>query len=63
MQTNYQPAAVTYILIAITLYAFGPLIMIWAVNTLFNIGLAYSFTNWLAVLALWTLARTKITLN
>lgn len=29
-----------------------PLVIIWAVNTLFGFGIAYTFWNWLAVLVL-----------
>lgn len=67
MMTNYSPgdlpAMIMFLLMVVSLYALGPLAMIWAVNTLFNTGIAYSFVNWAAVLTLWTLARTKITLN
>ena len=31
-----------------------PLAIIWAVNTLFGLGIAYTFWNWLAVLVLTT---------
>lgn len=40
------------VLFAIMLLAMVPFAIIWALNTLFALGLAYSFTNWLAVLIL-----------
>lgn len=30
----------------------GPLIMIWALNQLFGLGIEYTFLNWLAMLCL-----------
>ena len=30
----------------------GPLLLLWSLNTLFGVGLAYSFLNWLAALVL-----------
>lgn len=33
-------------------FVFIPLVPIWAINTLFNLGIAYSLTNWLAVIGL-----------
>ncbi len=37
--------------IIICLLVFSPFISIWAVNTLFNTGISYKFSTWLA--ALW----------
>lgn len=36
----------------IALVAIGPLALIWALNTLFNAGIAYTFWTWLAALVL-----------
>jgi len=36
----------------IVLFVFGPLATIWALNTIFNVGVAYSFKTWLATLVL-----------
>ena len=40
-----------FILLIALIIAF-PFAIIWALNTLFGFGLAYSFANWLAVLVL-----------
>lgn len=43
----------TAILISALLGAiFWPLVVIWALNTLFALGIAYTFWTWLAVLVL-----------
>jgi len=34
----------------VTLIAVGPLITIWSLNTLFGLGIAYTFWTWLATL-------------
>lgn len=34
---------------------FGPWIVIWAINTLFAVGIAYTFSTWLAMLILGSL--------
>lgn len=52
------------ILLVIALIAFGPLVLLWALNTLFSMGLAYSFLNWLAALVLIGLfGKTNVTVN
>ena len=38
----------------------GPLAIIWALNTLFQTGLAYTFWNWLAVVVLSAWIQTRI---
>ena len=38
------------ILAVIFVIIFWPLVTIWAVNTLFGLGIAYTIWNWLAVL-------------
>lgn len=40
------------ILLAIAMVAFVPFVFLWSLNTLFGMGLAYSFINWLAALVL-----------
>ena len=41
-----------------------PLIVIWAVNTLFGLGIAYTFVNWLAVLILtMTFGKANVSVN
>ena len=40
-----------FVLLAALIIAF-PFAIIWALNTLFSLGIAYSFVNWLAVVVL-----------
>lgn len=41
-----------------------PLCVIWAVNTLFGFGLAYTFWNWLAAIVLMSVfGRSSITVK
>lgn len=40
------------VLLAIAMVAFVPFVFLWSLNTLFGLGLAYSFINWLAALVL-----------
>lgn len=42
---------------------FGPLITIWAVNTLFGASIAYSFVNWFATLWLTGILAAKVPFN
>lgn len=42
----YKVAALTVLIVA--LIAIGPLITIWALNTLFGLEIAYSFFTWAA---------------
>lgn len=57
-------AAFLIFLIVIVAIAFGPLVLLWALNTLFSMGLAYSFLNWLAALVLIGLfGKTNVTVK
>ena len=48
--------SITAIVLLVTLViVMGPLLMIWALNTLFALGIAYTFWNWLAVVVLTAL--------
>ena len=38
--------------IVIAIVIFAPLVVIWALNTLFNLGIAYNFWTWLAMTVL-----------
>jgi len=41
-----------------------PLVVIWAANTLFGFGIAYTFWNWLAVLVLiMTFGKASVSAN
>jgi hypothetical protein len=38
--------------VIVLLIVFGPLAVIWSLNTLFATGIAYTFTNWCAMVIL-----------
>lgn len=40
-----------------------PLAVIWALNTLFSLGLEFTFWNWLATFVLMGAARGNVTVN
>ena len=44
---SFAPA-IFLIVLAIFLIIVGPLITIWSLNTLFGLGIAYTFWTWLA---------------
>jgi hypothetical protein len=44
--------ALVVILIVAAMIVAVPLVVIWAVNTLFSVGIAYTVYNWLAMLIL-----------
>lgn len=45
---SFAPA-LGLILLAVLLIIAGPLITIWSLNTLFGLGIAYTFWTWLAM--------------
>lgn len=51
MTTTYLKIAGLALLV-LALIVLGPLAVIWALNTLFSLGIAYTFWNWLAVVVL-----------
>ena len=52
------------VLAILALAILWPLVVIWAVNTLFAFGIAYTFWTWLAVLVLtMSFGRASITTN
>lgn len=52
------------VIVAIVLIFLGPLAVIWALNTLFALGIPYTFWTWLAVLVLnTTISGSKISTN
>ena len=52
------------ILTILVLAILWPLVVIWAVNTLFAFGIAYTFWTWLAVFVLtMTFGRASVTTN
>lgn len=50
------------VLIAVVLLI-GPLISIWALNTLFGLGIAYTFWTWLAMLCVHLFFHSKISIK
>ena len=52
----------TIVVLLIVLFLLSPLATIWAVNTLFGLGIAYTFKTWLAMFLLQSvLAAGKAT--
>ena len=52
------------IVLIVILIAAGPLLVIWAVNTLFPaLAIAYTFWTWLAVLILGTFLRANVSVK
>ena len=41
----------------VALLVLGPLAVVWSLNTLFGLGIAYGFWEWLAVLVLLFVAK------
>jgi len=50
--SDVAAAAVFFIVLAILGLIFGPLISIWAVNTLFGTAIAFTLKNWFAMFLL-----------
>jgi hypothetical protein len=48
------------VLLLVVLLAIGPLLTIWALNTLFGLGIAYTFWTWLAVIFLGMFLNARI---
>jgi hypothetical protein len=46
-----------FIVIAIAAAIISPILFIWALNTLFNLGIAFGFFEWLAALLLLGILR------
>jgi hypothetical protein len=45
-------AGILILVLVVLAVVFGPLLLIWALNTLFGLGIAYTFLTWLAALIL-----------
>jgi hypothetical protein len=41
------------------LIAIGPLLVIWSLNTLFSLGIAYSISTWFAALVLSSVLKAR----
>lgn len=48
------------VLMVVVLLVLGPLATIWALNTLFALGIAYNFWTWLAVIVLGAAIRARV---
>ena len=63
MKNLLEVGGVTLVIIAIIfLGIFWPLVLIWSLNTLFGLGIAYTFINWLAMLVI-TISFGKASVN
>lgn len=62
MSSLLKTLGVVGVLAIIVLAILWPLVIIWAVNTLFAFGIAYTFWTWLAVLVL-TISFGKANIN
>lgn len=62
MSKFLKTLGVVGVLAIIVLAILWPLVIIWAVNTLFAFGIAYTFWTWLAVLVL-TMSFGKANIN
>jgi len=52
------------IVLGVLLIIFAPFIVIWALNTLFGLGIAYTFWTWLAALIITgAFGNTSVTRN
>jgi hypothetical protein len=51
---------VALVLLVVVLAIFGPFVTIWALNTLFGLGIAYTFWTWLAVIFLGMFLKSRI---
>jgi hypothetical protein len=57
-------SGVTLVVAIILLIIFWPFAVIWAANTLFSFGIAYTFWTWLAVMVLtMTFGKTSVKKN
>jgi hypothetical protein len=48
------------VLLVVVLAIFGPFVTIWALNTLFGLGIAYTFWTWLAMVVLGMFLNARI---
>jgi hypothetical protein len=51
---------VALVLLLVAVLAAGPLLTIWSLNTLFGLGIAYTFWTWLAVIFLGMFLNARI---
>ena len=51
------------VLVLLVVWALGPLVVIWSINTLFPIEIEYTYKTWLATFSLGMLCRGSINFN
>jgi len=51
---------VVMFVVIVAALVFGPLLLLWSLNTLFGLGIAYSFKTWLAALLLGMAASPNV---
>jgi hypothetical protein len=56
--SNNQTAVVVVLLVLAIMFV--PLAVIWALNTLFSLSIAYGFYEWLAVLVMSAFFQTRV---
>lgn len=61
--TKFKIGIWAFVVLLIVIVLFGPLAVIWALNTLFQLGIDYTFWNWLAVIVLSVFIQTRIGKN
>jgi hypothetical protein len=63
MENNNNTIAAALITFAIVIIVFGPLALIWAMNTLFGLTIEYGFFQWLAAAILAGAVKANVTVN
>lgn len=61
--TKFKVGIWSFVALLILIVAVGPLAVIWALNTLFQLGIGYTVWNWLAVIVLSVFFQTRIGKN
>jgi hypothetical protein len=52
--------AIIIVASVVALIIFGPFLTIWSINTLFGLGIVYTFKTWLAVVLLASAFRAPV---
>ena len=60
-----MPLLITLLIIfvAAILIVIGPILVIWAINTLFGMGIPFTIWTWLSVVILGSVFKAKVTIN
>lgn len=56
----YQAKIAGILALVVLLIIVGPFAVIWALNTLFGLGIAYTFWTWLAVVIIQLFFQAKV---